>query len=245
MLYSSTDEMLRTLAREMPPERAEAFLRELVNLRDEDPDSVSRFCERFLEYIPGSIDWRKESAAASNVLDSVDERVLRVGQEQETREQIKHTRRDIGYWNLIKVWHWQTFLQQAWKQPTVLEREMSLNRPLFLVQENFYKVCAANPPEGSESQAARRVWGRLVVALSLARRMADRMRYCVNPTCPAPYFIAKRRSQKYCSEKCTAPAQREFKAAWWKEHGEKWRAGRMKKAARKRHGGKARQKGGN
>ena len=49
---------------------------------------------------------------------------------------------------------------------------------------------------------------------------------CGNSACPAPYFFAQRRSQKYCSEECAAPAQREFKRKWWSEHGPKWRASR-------------------
>lgn len=49
--------------------------------------------------------------------------------------------------------------------------------------------------------------------------VADRMRHCPNPTCPAPYFIGQRRSQRYCSDVCALPAQREFKRIWWRDHG--------------------------
>jgi hypothetical protein len=52
-----------------------------------------------------------------------------------------------------------------------------------------------------------------------AFEIVDRMRYCPTLGCPAPYFIAQRRSQKYCSDACAVPAQREFKRAWWREHG--------------------------
>lgn len=53
--------------------------------------------------------------------------------------------------------------------------------------------------------------------------VADRMRRCPTPACPAPYFIAQRRSQRYCSDACALPAQREFKRIWWREHGNQWR----------------------
>jgi len=52
-----------------------------------------------------------------------------------------------------------------------------------------------------------------------AFEIADRLRFCPTPNCPAPYFIAQRRSQKYCSDACSLPAQRECKRAWWREHG--------------------------
>ncbi len=40
---------------------------------------------------------------------------------------------------------------------------------------------------------------------------ADLTRYCENPDCTAPYFIAAKRSQKCCSSDCSQVAQREFK----------------------------------
>jgi hypothetical protein len=52
-----------------------------------------------------------------------------------------------------------------------------------------------------------------------AFEVADRLRFCPTPNCPAPYFIAQRRSQKYCSDACSLPAQRECKRIWWREHG--------------------------
>ncbi|HKR33110.1 MAG TPA: hypothetical protein VJT08_21700 [Terriglobales bacterium] len=51
-----------------------------------------------------------------------------------------------------------------------------------------------------------------------AFEVADRMRHCPTANCPAPYFIARRRSQKYCSDACALPAQRAFKRTWWREH---------------------------
>jgi len=47
---------------------------------------------------------------------------------------------------------------------------------------------------------------------------ADRLAFCWNPKCPAPYFLAKRRDQKYCSDICTTPAKRAAKLKWWHEH---------------------------
>jgi hypothetical protein len=58
--------------------------------------------------------------------------------------------------------------------------------------------------------------------------ISNRMRRCTNFECPAPYFIARRLTQKYCSDACAQPAQKEFKRRWWREHGSDWRSGRMK-----------------
>ena len=46
---------------------------------------------------------------------------------------------------------------------------------------------------------------------------------CANPDCPAPYFIAGKTAQRYCSEACAEPSQRAYKLRWWREHGTEWR----------------------
>jgi hypothetical protein len=48
---------------------------------------------------------------------------------------------------------------------------------------------------------------------------ADRLRCCRNNRCAAPYFVALRRDQLYCSSECAAPAKRAAKLKWWRrEH---------------------------
>jgi hypothetical protein len=42
---------------------------------------------------------------------------------------------------------------------------------------------------------------------------------CANPDCHSPYFIKKRKTQKYCtSGPCTQQAQREQKRLWWERN---------------------------
>ena len=59
----------------------------------------------------------------------------------------------------------------------------------------------------------------------------DRARRCQNPTCPAPYFLAARRDQKYCNEKCSRLVANR---RWWDQHGAEWR--RDHKSAKKSKG---------
>ena len=46
---------------------------------------------------------------------------------------------------------------------------------------------------------------------------------CANQDCLAPYFIAGKTAQRYCSDGCAQVFQREWKRRWWKEKGTKWR----------------------
>ena len=64
----------------------------------------------------------------------------------------------------------------------------------------------------------------------------DRARHCQNPDCVAPYFFAKRRTQKYCSQECALPAQREFKRRWWAEHGAARRQQRIRRTTKTKKG---------
>jgi hypothetical protein len=52
----------------------------------------------------------------------------------------------------------------------------------------------------------------------LQTHLTDKIRRCPNQTCPAPYFFAVKRAQKFCSTKCAEPAQREAKRRWWNEN---------------------------
>jgi hypothetical protein len=72
-----------------------------------------------------------------------------------------------------------------------------------------------------------------VPALSYTVKAGDKARYCANPECPAPYFFVQRKNQRYCSEICAAPAQRELKRRWWAEYGDEWRAARSSKKSSK------------
>ena len=68
---------------------------------------------------------------------------------------------------------------------------------------------------------------------SLARAHTHR---CQNPDCPAPYFLATRRTQKYCEKKCAEYGQREAKKRWWAKQGREWRETRQqsRRGAKKR-----------
>jgi hypothetical protein len=42
--------------------------------------------------------------------------------------------------------------------------------------------------------------------------------HCANPECPAPYFFATKKNQKYCSPECAEPARRASKLRWWNDN---------------------------
>jgi hypothetical protein len=56
----------------------------------------------------------------------------------------------------------------------------------------------------------------------------ERLRKCLRPDCPNPYFIARHLKQKYCRESCANWAQTVWKKQWWQKNGKKWRAKKVR-----------------
>jgi len=113
----------------------------------------------------------------------------------------------------------QDRLLSAWRAPTPGERKLWITEVTWDVVDFVEK----NPEKPRSQDLSKVAW-----ALWQLVEECDRMRCCLNENCDAPFFLARRRTQKYCSEDCAAPAVRQFKRTWWKEHGEDWRAAREK-----------------
>jgi hypothetical protein len=71
-------------------------------------------------------------------------------------------------------------------------------------------------------------------------KYSQQLGICANKDneCPTPYFIRKKPNQKFCSEACALPSQREFKKQWFREHGDEWRKKWLKKKKRSRKSAK-------
>jgi len=58
---------------------------------------------------------------------------------------------------------------------------------------------------------------------------AQKLGFCDNPECPAPYFRKKRKTQKFCEQgPCVAYAQRQYSLGWWNRVGKKRRERKAK-----------------
>lgn len=206
-MNSSNSATAQTLAH-VAPTRAEKFLKFLANLRD-DLASVKKCMSDFSDLTPKRTveDWLAYA--------------LKPEWEQ---------RNESPYWPLPKeLGQLRETLRRMWKEPDTRTRDWMayMLRYYELVRMGFAVV---NPEVTGKQLPPPTPFERCLQHLG---RCADRAHYCANSACPAPYFIAGRRSQRYCSDTCAQPAQREYKRRWWDEHGDTWRSER-KKARRKR-----------
>jgi hypothetical protein len=118
----------------------------------------------------------------------------------------------------------QSLLRYAWNTGDSLALE-EVGRQVM--EGSVYGFSAT----GRVQITAKNVWS-LICILFLRDYGAGKLGVCLNPDCLVPYFIKKRRTQKFCEEgECVVWAQRRYAKKWWREH-------RAKKSGKKRKGKK-------
>lgn len=71
----------------------------------------------------------------------------------------------------------------------------------------------------------------LICILTVRDHKAGRLGVCENPTCPACYFVKKRKTQKFCEGgPCVAYKQRKYALESWHRVGSKKREEKRKRA---------------
>ena len=78
------------------------------------------------------------------------------------------------------------------------------------------------------SVAPTEMWAYLV--LCLLTEKPGSLRKCLNLACPAPYFVARRKDQEFCSSHC---ARLVTNRRWWRNKGKSWRRKRKKSGKKK------------
>jgi hypothetical protein len=116
-------------------------------------------------------------------------------------------------------------LRAAWDEPNLRKRE----RLIFEFHRQYRVGLNPSAQEWPEQTLFDDVMDHFRMVATQARA-----KYCGNPDCPNPYFIAAKRSYKYCSPDCSGPSQKKFKREWWAAHGPGWRQRREAKLGRHR-----------
>jgi hypothetical protein len=132
----------------------------------------------------------------------------------------------------------QTFLRLAWDAPDLRTREWAIFKArltyhelesgivrlegLFRMQQETQEGTWEEHARLSEEIRAAKLLPPALTSFERVcyhfQRSAERARRCANPECAAPFFFAKRHTQKYCSPECSDPAQVEQKRLWWREN---------------------------
>lgn len=203
-MNSSTLNAARTLAE---ADLIKALV-ELVNLRDDTAD-FERFCTRWPE-----LAYLSDDAPESHPIEG--------------------TGLPTKFWLLYER---RAYLRDLWKgDPWALRRFLLPNeQPEELRQEGIEVVWDHGAQILLDWERGAIVYAPETPfqwAIYTLFRQSALAKVCANPDCPARYFIARKATQRYCSDKCAEVFQKEWKRKWWAEHGSQWRRSR-KKAKRK------------
>ncbi len=211
-INSSRKDVSQTLAR-VTSRRIELFLQHLANLtpmwqkggRLGDAQQIIRL---YPEFFPSS--FPEDSALGRHAFQEVMKFPGWQGREGMQNEMAKFTGKVVS---LYHVHYLTVALRKAWDQPDLRSKEWYIDT----LRREFHE--AMNPDSRGEPPPL----SPFEQAMVYLKRISERAKHCGNPECENPYFVAKKRSYKYCSPECSEPAQKAFKRDWWAQHGPGWR----------------------
>lgn len=236
----------------LSPDRAELFLERLANLEGTDDKKVRSFAKRYQELLPkallspGPDDIETSKATLESTPD--DSETWRQSNAVRVRSfEISNFPDGVFPWEQI-----QLALREAWREPMPLLKEARL----MLLAGSYAKEYAEGSFATTVAGAMMPWWdatmrknigqdGRpgvfgilpdnFLQALLHALKHSHLLRYCANPDCKEPYFVARRHSQVFCGPACAVVSQRESKLKWWREHGDAARRERLRKKKKGNH----------
>jgi hypothetical protein len=190
--------------------KLEAFLLEIANLNTterNDPENVPvvmRLAAHYREFFPSARIWVKYLAK-------------------------RHPATPESRWNevdhIVMLGLLKDGLRAVWKAQDRYSTEWCLASLRFLVycEESSPDSCLEarwyNAPPRTPIQQALIYLGTKI----------GKLHTCAIADCNAPYYFAKRRTDRYCgNDDCASRAQRAAKKAWWNKYGKEWRAKRNK-----------------
>jgi hypothetical protein len=186
--------------------RSRKFLLELANLRTDDMNAWRRFEELYSELLPNEVK-SVTSARGAGLLGLIDDRniLLTLGEFRDgVRAVWEASDQRTREWGVFRLVEALKLIPASWSPLAVFDRVEGRIPPL-------------PKPSALESM------------LRYVCTEGRRLRICPNANCPAPYFLAPRQHQRYCSESCAEFFQRQYKREWWAVNGNRWRAGRSGK----------------
>jgi len=205
--------------------RAQQFLGRLANLRD-DPAAAKKFETQFRELLPVR-GWEPGRCAVVKVSKGDHEKAAHEGLYDEDNAPLPDY-----LWRLREklrlVFDCSDMRTRRWRIERLKQNALTMLDRRFLAPDAFHLTL---PPPTSHERV-----------LEHLGRCADRLRICANESCPARYFIADYRSQKFCGKDCSEPAQREAKRQWWADHGKEWRRKRKNAQAHKKTRGRSKKR---
>jgi hypothetical protein len=216
-MNSSRSETRNNLAATLGPTKLLVALKDLANMRDE-----SASFKRFARHWPSFIHLLDDDPPDNYVGFDYGEPVTRMPPNLPRR--------------FLPMWQAREALREIWRGNSGKLTDVLL--------PSLSDVIADPDPEGLWPPQLKMDWHRgefvyvprskLQDAVYQLFRRSRLVKVCANRDCPAPYFIAGKTAQRYCSDACAQIFQRAYKLRWWKEHGSDWRRCKARRKLRRK-----------
>jgi len=210
-MNSSNDRKPETLValREGKKPNIDALV-ELANLRD-DPAAFERFARRWPVFAVALDDDPSDNSAYYPTKC----RGFAYG-DQPTRMPPNLPKR------FLLTWQEREALRRIWRGDSDKLTEVLLPTPEEMAMDDSEWASPWNPQLKLDWQRGEFIYvprSEFQEALYELFRRSAFVKLCANSNCPAPYFIAHKTTQRYCSESCAEVLQRAYKLQWWRENG--------------------------
>lgn len=188
--------------------RAERLLTEWVNTDLTDLPTDAKAWERLFRRYP-----EIPSVPISDILPSSEVNFLQFHHQMEMAEEVAADLATAWESANLRHFEWYTWKAQMEYEFQAASARHNLIEPGITAENRQDAIAAVT--ESSEPPA---IITPVEAAIFYLRRNHKRALCCPNPDCPAPYFFASKKGQKYCSPECAKPSQRESKRRWWDEN---------------------------
>jgi hypothetical protein len=223
-MNSSKDQTPETLGAPREDKRPNIdALVELANLRD-DPTAFERFARRWPVFAGVLDDDQSDNSAYYPT-----EYMGFAYGDQPTRMPPNLPKR------FLLIWQKREALRKIWRGDADKLTEVLLPTPEEMKMDDSEWASLWNPQLKLDWQRGEFVYiprSKFQEALYELFRGSAFVKLCANSNCPAPYFIADKTTQRYCSVSCAEVLQRAYKIQWWREHGSE----RRRKGSRGKRG---------
>jgi hypothetical protein len=212
-MSKSSGESPRQILGVISAARAERLLTEWVNTDLTDFQQDARAWERLFRRYP-----EIPSVPASDILPSSEANWLLFHQQMEMAGEAAADLARAWESPNLRHFEWYTWKAQMDYEYQAASARNKLLEPLEagdrISSEKVPRAIATVLETGEPPETITPV----EAAIFYLRQNRKRALHCPNPDCPAPYFFASKKGQKYCSSECAKPSQRESKRRWWAEN---------------------------
>jgi hypothetical protein len=128
------------------------------------------------------------------------------------------------------AWRSESRIDAISKGPALLYPELALRiskRKLASIESTF---TARIRVTAGRTEVVPDHWWQTAWLLYLRDCLLGKTAICENPACPTPFFIRKRKTQKFCDggHDCSAYGDRLRAIKWWRARGNAWRSEQRK-----------------